>query len=99
MSAFHNTCQSIIHHNKRKFFLNVPFHVACGTGYHKNIDTGENTGYFISPNWEKIHPKKIMDTTSILVPTGQETALLFLKWYPFVSHVDADIHMIFGDQP
>jgi hypothetical protein len=62
--------------------------------------TRENTGYFTSPNWEKIHPENILPTTSILVPTEQETALFFWKGYPFVSHVNADVHLIFfSDQP
>jgi len=98
--AFHNTCQSIIHHNRWQFFLNLPFHIVWGTGYHKNHDNRENTGYFTSPNWKEIYPEKIMHTTSILVPTGQETALFFWKQYSFVSHVDADVHLIFfSDQP
>jgi len=80
--------------------LNLPFHTVCGTGDHKNGDTGENTGYFTSPNWEKIHPEKIMHTIFIAVPSGQETALFSWKQYPFVAHVDADVHLIFfSDQP
>lgn len=91
---------SIIHHNHWKLFLNLPFHIICGTGYQKNSDTGENTGYFTSPNWEKIHPEKIMHKTTILVPIGQKTALYFWKQYPLVSHIVADIPLIFfGDQP
>jgi len=80
--------------------LNLPFHTVCGTGDQKNSDTEGKTRCFTSPNWEKIHPEKIMHATSILVPTGQKTALLFWKQYPFVSHVDADVHLIFfSDQP